>query len=101
VDPGIGFAKTAEQCYRLVANLGELRALGRPVLLGVSRKSFLGAVVDVPPGERMPGTAAAVTAGVLAGARIVRVHDVAPMVQVVRIADAIRAARCGATSALA
>jgi dihydropteroate synthase len=58
-------------------------------------------VVDVPPGERMPGTAAAVTAGVLAGARIVRVHDVAPMVQVVRIADAIRAARCGATSALA
>jgi dihydropteroate synthase len=95
VDPGIGFAKTAAQSFRLVADLGALAALGRPVVLGVSRKSFLGSVLDVPPEERLLGTAAAIVAGILAGARIVRVHDVRPTVQVARVADAIRHARGG------
>jgi len=96
VDPGIGFAKTSAQSYALVAGLDALAVLERPVLLGVSRKSFLGEVLDVPPEKRTMGTAAAVTAGVLAGAGILRVHDVAEMAQVVAVATAIRDARKGA-----
>jgi dihydropteroate synthase len=95
VDPGIGFAKTAEQSFQLVAGLSALLELDRPILLGVSRKSFLGAILDDPPEKRTMGTAAAVTAGILAGASIVRVHEVGPMVKVARIADAIRFARGG------
>ncbi|HSG00917.1 MAG TPA: dihydropteroate synthase [Vicinamibacterales bacterium] len=92
LDPGFGFAKTADQSLRALAKLDDFHALGRPVLSGPSRKSFLRvALGDLPPAERLWGTAAAVTASVLSGAHIVRVHDVAEMVQVVRTADAIRA----------
>jgi dihydropteroate synthase len=93
VDPGLGFAKRAEHSLAALAGLSRLSALGLPVLCGPSRKSFLKAALgDVPPRDRVWGTAAAVTAAVLAGAHIVRVHDVAAMVQVARTADAIRAA---------
>jgi dihydropteroate synthase len=90
-DPGIGFAKRAEHSLEVLARFSELAALGRPLLAGPSRKSFLKAALgDVPAAGRVWGTAAAVTAAVLAGAHIVRVHDVAEMTQVVRVADAIR-----------
>jgi dihydropteroate synthase len=92
IDPGIGFAKRPAHSYGLLAGLAELAALvGRPILAGPSRKSFMrGALDDRPPLERDWGTAAAVTAAVLGGAHIVRVHAVAEMVQVVRVAEAIR-----------
>jgi dihydropteroate synthase len=91
VDPGLGFAKRAEQSMELTARLGELAVLNRPVLAGPSRKSFLKAALgEVPPGARVWGTAAAVTACILNGAHIVRVHDVKEMVQVVKVADRIR-----------
>jgi dihydropteroate synthase len=91
LDPGIGFAKTAAQNYRLIACLGEFRALGRPLLVGPSRKSFLKDVLpDKSPGERTWGTAAACAACVLNGADIVRVHDVAEMRQVAAVAARIR-----------
>lgn len=94
VDPGFGFAKRAEHTLEALAELPRLAALGRPILAGPSRKSFLKiALGDVPPAERVWGTAAAVAASVLSGAHIVRVHDVRQMVQVARVADAIRAAR--------
>jgi dihydropteroate synthase len=98
VDPGIGFAKHAAHSYGVLARLAELQALlERPLLVGPSRKSFLRrAVGDRPPAGRDWGTAAAVTAAVLAGAHVVRVHAVPEMVQVVRVADAIRAAGAGA-----
>jgi dihydropteroate synthase len=126
-DPGIGFAKRAEQSFEVLARFAEFAALGRPLLAGPSRKSFLKTALAVappdltasaeatavrrsisrrrkvrrsdergrseepwPPATRVWGTAAAVTAAVLAGAHIVRVHDVAEMTQVVRVADAIR-----------
>jgi len=95
-DPGIGFAKRAEHSMAVLAGFSSFAALGRPILSGPSRKSFMKtALGDVPPGERVWGTAAAVTASVLAGAHLVRVHDVREMVQVVRVADAIRAAALG------
>jgi dihydropteroate synthase len=92
VDPGIGFAKRPPHSYGVLARLPEFAAaLDRPVLVGVSRKSFLGeATGGRPATERDWGTAAAVTAAVLAGAHIVRVHAVAEMVQVVRVADHVR-----------
>jgi dihydropteroate synthase len=91
LDPGIGFAKRAEHSLALVAKLSDLASLGRPLLVGPSRKSFLAeAIGSLPPAQRDWGTAAAVTAAVLAGAHIVRVHSVAAMVQVIRVADAIR-----------
>jgi len=91
VDPGFGFAKRAEHSMTALARLGELGALNLPILSGPSRKSFLRlALGDIPPPQRVWGTAAAVTASILAGAHIVRVHDVGPMVQVARVADAIR-----------
>ena len=92
-DPGLGFAKQADHTLALLARLGELHSLGRPIVSGPSRKSFLTRVTgDAPPRERVWGTAAAVTASVLSGAHIVRVHDVKEMVQVARVADALRAA---------
>jgi dihydropteroate synthase len=93
LDPGLGFAKRAGHSYEALARIGELAAaLDRPVLSGPSRKSFLAeALGDVPPGVRDWGTAAAVSASVLFGTHIVRVHAVAEMVQVVRVADRIRA----------
>jgi dihydropteroate synthase len=91
LDPGLGFAKRAEHTYASLAGFSRFAALGRPLLSGPSRKSFLKAALgDRAPHERVWGTAAAVTASVLAGAHIVRVHDVAEMVQVVRVADMIR-----------
>ncbi len=93
VDPGIGFGKTVAQNLALVARLSELVALRRPVLLGVSRKSFLGAVTGRPVEERGYGTAAACAAGVLAGAHVLRVHDVAEMRDVALVASAIGGAR--------
>ena len=93
LDPGIGFAKRAAHSYAALAHLGALASLDRPILSGPSRKSFLKeAVGDKAPAEREWGTAAAVTASVLMGAHIVRVHGVAEMVDVVRVADRIRAA---------
>jgi dihydropteroate synthase len=89
VDPGIGFAKDAGHSLEVLRRLPELRELDRPVLVGPSRKSFLGQVLDLPVGERIFGTAAAVAASVLGGAHLVRVHDVKEMVQVVRVCDAI------------
>jgi dihydropteroate synthase len=90
VDPGIGFAKNAGHSLEVLRRLPELEALDRPVLAGPSRKSFIGKVLDLPVGERLMGTAAAVAACVLAGAHVVRVHDVKEMVQVARMCDAIR-----------
>ena len=94
VDPGVGFAKRPAHSYGVLARLPELAsALERPVLVGPSRKSFLrGAIGERPPADRDFGTAAAVTAAVLGGAHIVRVHAVAEMVQVVRVAEEIRRA---------
>jgi dihydropteroate synthase len=91
VDPGLGFAKRAEHTLEILARLDLLAALDLPLLVGPSRKSFLRvALGDVPPADRDWGTAAAVTAAVLLGAHIVRVHAVREMVQVARVADAIR-----------
>jgi dihydropteroate synthase len=93
VDPGLGFAKKAEHSYAALAALDEIaRGLDRPILSGPSRKSFLTAAVgDRAPDEREWATAAAVTASVLCGAHIVRVHGVAAMLDVVKVADRIRA----------
>jgi dihydropteroate synthase len=89
LDPGIGFGKTVEQNLELVDRLGEIRALGYPVLLGPSRKSFIGYTLNLPPDQRVEGTAAAVAVGIARGADIVRVHDVEAMARVARMADAI------------
>jgi len=94
LDPGIGFGKSFEQNYELLARLPELASLGCPLLVGTSRKTFIGAALGgVPPSERIWGTVAGVAASILGGAHIVRVHDVAEMVQVARIPDAILQAR--------
>ena len=90
LDPGIGFGKSFEQNLAAIARLGELVRFGFPVLLGVSRKSFIGKLFPSEPAERLPGTIAANTIGVMAGAAIVRVHDVAEHAQALRIADRIR-----------
>lgn len=91
LDPGLGFAKRAEHSYGMMSALPELSRLDRPLLVGPSRKSFLRAALgDVPPDDRDWGTAAAVSAAVLFGAHIVRVHAVGEMVQVVKVADEIR-----------
>ena len=93
LDPGIGFGKSVEQNCQLLARLGELARLGCPLLVGSSRKTFLGALLGgAAEDSRMWGTAASVTAAVLGGAHIVRVHDVKEMAQVVRVADSIREA---------
>jgi len=94
VDPGIGFGKSFEQNYELLAMLDEIAKLGYPLLVGTSRKGFLGKTLarngkPAPAEERIWGTAATVTASILGGAHIVRVHDVAEMAQVARVADAI------------
>jgi dihydropteroate synthase len=89
LDPGIGFGKTVEQNLELVAHLGEIKALGYPILLGPSRKSFIGYTLDLPPDQRLEGTAAAVAISIARGADIVRVHDVPFMVRVAKMADAI------------
>ncbi|HET6923271.1 MAG TPA: dihydropteroate synthase [Anaeromyxobacteraceae bacterium] len=90
LDPGIGFAKDAGHSVRILARLVDLAALGRPLLVGPSRKSFVGQVTGAPVEERLPGTLAAVTAAVLGGATFLRVHDVAAARQAARVAAAIR-----------
>jgi dihydropteroate synthase len=89
LDPGIGFGKTVEQNLELLDRLDEIRALGYPVLFGPSRKSFIGYTLDLPPDQRVEGTAAAVAIGIDRGGDIVRVHDVEYMLRVARMADAI------------
>lgn len=94
LDPGIGFGKSMAQNFELLARLPELAALGFPLLVGTSRKMFIGrALGDAPPEARVWGTAATVATAILGGAHIVRVHDMAEMAQVARITDAIVAAR--------
>lgn len=99
VDPGIGFAKTAEQSLELLARLDRLRALDLPILVGPSRKSFIGAVVDVAPAERVAGTVAACVMAYERGARLFRVHDVGPAVQALRVAHAVRSSGAGPSTA--
>jgi len=89
VDPGVGFGKTLEQNLELVRRLDELKILGRPVLLGTSRKSMIGLVLELPPEQRLVGTAASVAIGIARGADIIRVHDVKEMIRVCRMSDAI------------
>lgn len=93
LDPGVGFAKTTVQNLELLRRLPELRALGRPLVVGISRKRtiarVLGLPVDAPPHELLEGTAAAVALSIAGGADVVRVHDVAAMARAVRMADAI------------
>jgi dihydropteroate synthase len=89
-DPGLGFAKNEAQCLALLDGLARLRAQGYPLLVGPSRKRFIGAVLNEPrPRARLWGTAAVVCKAIAAGADIVRVHDVGPIVQTARMADAL------------
>lgn len=92
LDPGIGFAKTPGQSLSLLAGLDALVGLGYPVLVGTSRKSFIGAVLDLDVGERDEGTAASVAWAVAKGVQLVRVHDVVPMIRTVRMIEAIDSA---------
>jgi dihydropteroate synthase len=89
IDPGIGFGKTWQQDLEIVRRLSELRELGRPILIGTSRKSLIKQVLNLPARERVEGTAATVAIGIANGADIVRVHDVREMVRVCRMSDAI------------
>ncbi|MFC2020297.1 dihydropteroate synthase [Chloroflexota bacterium] len=89
VDPGIGFGKSWRQELEIIRRLDELQELKRPILIGPSRKSFIGKVLDTPADGRLEGTAAAVAIGIAKGADIVRVHDVQQMVRVCRVSDAI------------
>jgi dihydropteroate synthase len=94
LDPGIGFGKSYSQNYELLQKLPQLAALGYPLLVGSSRKGFLGVTLaregqPAPSKERIWGTAATVAASILGGAHIVRVHDVAEMAQVARVADCV------------
>ncbi len=89
LDPGIGFGKTREHNLELIDRLDEIRSLGYPVLLGPSRKSFIGFTLDLPPDQRIEGTAATVAIGIARGADIIRVHDVREMSRVAKMTDAI------------
>jgi dihydropteroate synthase len=89
LDPGIGFGKTREHNLELINRLDEIRSLGFPVLLGPSRKSFIGFTLDLPADQRVEGTAATVAVGITRGADIIRVHDVKEMARVARMTDAI------------
>ena len=89
LDPGLGFGKSLDQNLALMNHLGHFKSLGYPVLVGPSRKSFIGRTLDVPVEDRLAGTAAAIAVSIVRGADIVRVHDVAEMAQVARMTDAI------------
>lgn len=89
LDPGIGFGKTREQNLQLIQRLDEIRALGFPVLLGPSRKSFIGFTLNLPPEERLEGTLAACVIGIARGADILRVHDVKPVARAAKMTDAL------------
>lgn len=90
VDPGFGFGKTLQHNLELLRRLHEFHRLGRPVLVGTSRKSMLGMILDLPADERLHGTLATVASAVLAGCHMVRVHDVRPALEVVKVCEAIR-----------
>jgi len=96
LDPGIGFGKTLEQNLEIIRNLDRLAAAGFPLLVGTSRKSFIGRLLSDPKADRIWGSAAAVAASILSGAHIVRVHDVAAMRDVARVADALLVERARA-----
>ncbi len=89
LDPGVGFGKTREHNLALINRLDEIRALGYPTLLGTSRKSFIGFTLDLPPEERLEGTAATVAVGITRGVDVIRVHDVKEMVRVAKMTDAV------------
>ncbi len=89
LDPGIGFGKTVEQNLTLINRLGEIKELGFPLLLRPSRKSFIGYTLNLPPEERVEGTAAICAIGIARGVDIIRVHDVEVMVRVAKMADAV------------
>ncbi|MDF2891822.1 MAG: folP [Clostridia bacterium] len=89
LDPGIGFGKTAEQNVIVLARMGELNDLGCPILLGTSRKSFIGKILDLVPKERVEGTIATTVMGILQGADIVRVHDVLENLRAAKVTDAV------------
>ncbi len=89
LDPGIGFGKTREHNLELINCLNEIRELGYPILLGTSRKSFIGFTLDLPADQRVEGTAATVAVGITRGADIIRVHDVKEMARVAKMTDAI------------
>ena len=89
LDPGIGFGKTREHNLELINRLDEIRSLGYPVLLGPSRKSFIGFTLDLPADQRVEGTAATVAVGITRGADIIRVHDVKEMSRVAKMTDAL------------
>lgn len=89
IDPGIGFGKTLEQNLEIIRRLAELKVLEKPILLGTSRKSMIGLVLDLPADQRLEGTAATVAIGVAHGADIMRVHDVMEMARLCRMSDAI------------
>lgn len=89
IDPGIGFGKSLEQNLELINRLAELKRLGRPILLGTSRKAVIGSVLDLPPDQRLEGSLAATAIGIANGADMVRVHDVRQTALVCRMSDAI------------
>jgi dihydropteroate synthase len=89
VDPGIGFGKTLEQNLEIIRRLSELKVLGKPIMLGTSRKSFIGLTLDLPAEERLEGTAATNAIGIAKGADIIRVHDVKFMSRVAKMSDAV------------
>ncbi|HKW71477.1 MAG TPA: dihydropteroate synthase [Candidatus Dormibacteraeota bacterium] len=90
IDPGIGFGKTADQNWVVMRRFEELKELGHPILVGTSRKSFIGKLLDLPVTDRLAGTTATVVGAVLRGTDIVRVHDVMQTVRAVRVADHMR-----------
>ncbi|RKY00227.1 dihydropteroate synthase, partial [Candidatus Poribacteria bacterium] len=89
IDPGIGFGKTVEHNLEIIRRLREFKSLGKPILIGTSRKSFIGHVLNLPVEERVEGTAATVAISIANGADIVRVHDVKQMKRVAAMTDAI------------
>ncbi len=89
IDPGIGFGKTPDHNLEILAELARLKAVGCPILVGTSRKSTLGLLLDLPADQRVEGTAATVALAIAGGADIVRVHDVKEMVRVCRVTDAV------------
>jgi len=95
LDPGIGFGKTFDHNLEIIRELNRFKCLGRPILLGSSRKAFIGHILGKPPLERDTGTMAAVAVGIMHGAHIVRVHDVKRAVETVKVVDAIKRGRAG------
>ena len=91
VDPGLGFGKSAAGNLQILREMPSLRSLGRPILIGASRKSFIGAAMNLPVSERLEGSLAVAALAVWQGAHVVRAHDVAATVRVVRMIDAVRA----------